>query len=123
MEFFAIADKKVSVDILHARLDIASLPSWCSSISTVLSHRGNEGEIYCVWGQFKIHRELLLSGVRYSLTNCLNAVAWTITTGFPPAPEKLVIHCTINRTQQDSDFTDSIEQFVQDWRIGLELIL
>ncbi|MHB8536374.1 MAG: hypothetical protein ACYDBW_13155 [Sulfuricaulis sp.] len=119
MEFFAVVDKHIDTEALQARLDIASLPSLCASIGQVLAHDGDRGEIYCVWGQFIVHREPISGGVRFTLPNCLNTLAWTITTGLPPAPEKIVIHCTINRSGQDADFISSIEQFVIDWRKGL----
>ncbi len=123
MEFFAVVDKHSDADILRARLDIASLPSWCASIGTVLSHAGDRGEIYCVWGQFIVHREPIRGGVRFTLPKCPNALAWTVTTGLPPAPEKIVVHLTINRTEHDADFIATIEQFVQDWRQGLNKLL
>lgn len=123
MEFFAIADKLTSADALQARLDIASLASWCASISQVLSHDGDTGEIYCVWGQFIVQRERIRGGVRFTLPKCPNALAWTVTTGFPPATDKVVIHCTINRREHDADFIAAIEQFVNDWCNGLRLRL
>lgn len=119
MEFFAVVDKQTSPDTLQQRLDIASLAAWCASIAQVLSHRGDEGEIYCVWGQFIARRELIRGGVRFTLPGCANTLAWTITTGLPPEPARIVIHCTINRQEQDADFIDTIEQFVEDWRQGL----
>jgi len=123
MEFFAIADRQITADDLQARLDISSLPSWCASISQVLSHDGDTGEIYCVWGQFIVHREQIRGGVRFTLPKCPNAFAWTVTTGLPPAPEKVVIHGTINRREHDADFIATLEQFVDDWRKGLNLHL
>ncbi len=119
MEFYAFADKRIDADMLQARLDIRSLPTYCASISQLLSHDGNRGEIYCTWGQFIVHREPIRGGVRFSLPNCPNALAWTITTGFPSAPDKIVVHCTINRGEHDPDFIASIEKFVDDWREGL----
>jgi len=120
MEFFAIADKQIDADALLARIDIGSLSTYCVSISQLLSHDGDHGEIYCTWGQFIVHREPIRGGVRFTLPKCPNAFAWTITTGFPPAPEKIVIHCTINRAEHDADFIASIQTFVQDWQRGLE---
>ena len=37
-----------------------------------------------------------------------------------PKPAHTVIHLTINRTEHDQDFIDSIQQFVADWKTGLE---
>jgi hypothetical protein len=72
------------------------------------------------WGQFIAHREPIRGGVRFTLPNRPNALAWTIITGFPPATEKIVIHCTINRADHDADFIASIQTFVHDWQRGLE---
>lgn len=119
MEFFAIADTKTDADTLQARLDIGSLSTYCASVSQLLAHDGERGEIYSSWGQFIVQRELIRGGVRFSLPKCPNALAWTITTGFPPAPDVIVIHCTINRREHDPDFIASIEKFVDDWREGL----
>lgn len=120
MEFFAVVDRHTDADALQARLDIASLPSWCASIRTVLSHDDDRGEIYCVWGQFIVHREPIRGGVRFTLPKCPNALAWTVTTGLAPAPEKIVVHLTINRAEHDADFIATMQSFVQDWRRGLE---
>lgn len=120
MEFFATADRTIDGNALQARLDIASLPTFCASINQVLSQDGNEGEIYCVWGPFFIRREPIRGGVRFTLPKCPNTLAWTVTTGLPPAPEKIVVHLTINRTEHDPEFIATIEQFMEDWRRGLE---
>jgi hypothetical protein len=120
MEFFATAEKIIDGDALQARLDIASLPAFCASITQVLSQDGNEGEIYCTWGLFFVRREPIRGGVRFTLPKCPNTLAWTVTTGLPPAPEKIVVHLTINRTEHDPEFIATIEQFMEDWRRGLE---
>lgn len=120
MEFFAATEKIIDGDALQARLDIASLPTFCASITQVLSHEGNEGEIYCTWGLFFVRREPIRGGVRFTLPKCPNTLAWTITTGLPPAPEKIVVHLTIIRTEHDPEFVTSIEKFMEDWRHGLE---
>jgi hypothetical protein len=73
------------------------------------------GEIDCLWGQFAVHREHIRDGLRFTLPDCPNALAWTTTV----APDGTLIHCTINRSEQDSDFIASIEDFVADWPRGL----
>jgi len=120
MEFFATAEKIIAGDALQARLDIASLPTFCASITQVLSHDSNEGEIYCVWGLFFIRREPIRGGVRFTLPKCPNTLAWTITTGLPPAPEKIVVHLTMNRTDHDPEFISTVRTFMEDWKRGLE---
>jgi hypothetical protein len=120
MEFFATTVIPASVSDLQRRLTIGELPRWCASIEKVLSDAKTSGEIYCVWGTFHAHREDLRQGVRFSLPHCPNALQWTVTTGHPPDPQQTAIHATINRTEHDPDFIDSIRQFVEDWKAGLE---
>jgi len=119
MEFFATTIIPASAEDLQRRLTISELPHWCASIEKVLSDAKSSGEIYCVWGTFHIQREELRNGVRFSLPHCPNALQWTVTTGHQPNPQHTVIHLTINRTEQDQDFIDSIRQFVDDWKAGL----
>lgn len=120
MEFFATTIIPASAADLQRRLTIGELPHWCASIEKVLSDAKSSGEIYCVWGTFQTHREDLRHGVRFSLPGCPNALQWTVTTGQLPNPRHTVIHLTINRTEHDRGFIDSIQQFVADWKAGLE---
>ena len=120
MEFFATTIIPATVEDLQRRLTISELPRWCASIETVLSDAKSSGEIYCVWGTFRTHREDMRNGVRFSLPDCPNALQWTVTTGHQPSPQNTVIHLTINRTEQDEDFIDSIRKFVDAWKAGLE---
>jgi hypothetical protein len=120
MEFFATTRIPASAADLQRRLTIRELPRWCASIEKVLSDATTSGEIFCVWGAFHTNREDLHGGVRFSLPGCANVLQWTVTTGLPPYPQQTVIHATINRTDQDQDFVDSIQQFVDDWKTGLE---
>ena len=120
MEFFATAAIIASVDDLQHRLTIADLPRWCASVDKVLSDAGVRGDIYCAWGSFRVHREEIRDGVRFTLPGCPNALQWTVTTGQPPQADHVVVHLTINRTEHDPDFVDSNRQFVADWKRGLE---
>jgi len=117
MEFFA-ETRKTELDIPHLQqlLTIESMPSLCPSITEVLSDHVSHGSIYCLWGEFTINRELLKYGIRFSMPGCPNALAWTIT---KDSDGHLVIHCTIDKTRHDPDFIDSIEEFVLDWKTGL----
>lgn len=120
MEFFATIIIPASAAELQRRLTIGELPHWCASIDKVLSDAKSSGEIYCVWGAFHARREEVRHGVRFSLPDCPNALQWTVTTGHLPEPRHTVVHLTINRAEQDQDFIDSIRQFVDDWKAGLE---
>ena len=120
MEFSAAIIVPASAADLQRRLTISALPYWCSSIEKVLNDAGSSGEIYCVWGAFDIHREELRSGVRFSLPGCPHAFQWTVTTGHRPNLEQSLVHLTISGAKHDQDFIDSIQQFVADWKAGLE---
>jgi hypothetical protein len=118
MEFFATARLVASPDQLRARITGPRLAECCNAIDRVLDWREDldSGEIYCLWGQFEVRREPIRDGVRFTLPGCPNALAWTVTA----EPEGVLVHCTINRTEHDPDFIESIETFVEDWRTGLE---
>lgn len=120
MELFASTVIPASPAELQRRLTIADLPNWCASVEKVLSDDTSSGELFTVWGTFRVNREELSIGVRFSLPNCPNAFQWTVTTGHDPDPSHTFIHVSINRTEHDQDFIESIEQFVEDWKTGLE---
>jgi hypothetical protein len=118
MEFFGeIEARHIDTNHLKNILTISTLPEYCSSIDTVIIEQNNDGEIYCLWGQFNIRREAIKHGVRFSLLNCPHALSWTIT--HHEKSQQIVIHCTIDKKQEDEDFIESIHQFVSDWATGL----
>ena len=118
MEFQARAAVFLRDSDLQRQLRIETLPLWCDSIDKVLSQQGDKGEIYCIWGAFRIHREMICDGVRFTLPTCPNALQWTVTAD--PRRHDVLVHCTINKDEHDEDFIASIEQFVADWKAGLE---
>lgn len=117
MEFFAeIINNKVSINSLKKQLTIKQLPALCHSIDKVILDNQTNGIIYCVWGEFEINREELDYGVRFTLPHCPNSLAWTITCN--EDDDEIIIHCTINKKAHETDFIESIEQFVADWEIS-----
>jgi len=120
VEFFSIADVQTTPDALQA-LTVKKLAAYCSDIDKVLAvDSDDKGSVYCVWGEFTVERQWINGGVRFTLPGCPNALSWTLTTGFPPSPDQVVIHCTINRTEHEDDFIESIQTFVESWKKGLE---
>ncbi len=120
MEFFAIAAVPARVSDLQRHVRIATLSRLCASIDTVMSHEGERGQIYCVWGEFTVHREMIRDGVRFSLPSCRNGIQWTVTAGNGMDSGKTVVHCSVNQREVDPDFIESLEQFAADWQAGLE---
>ncbi|MGM0594954.1 MAG: hypothetical protein ACQETD_10495 [Pseudomonadota bacterium] len=119
MEFFAYADTRMSAADIQRHINIDNLTEWCSSIDAILDIQGERGDIYCIWGQFRVHRELIYDGVRFTLPDCKNGIQWTVS----PNPEdsaQVMVHCTINRPTQAEEFVESLEAFADGWRIGIE---
>lgn len=119
MEFFATLKTSATQQDLQQQLRIKMLPRFCASIYEVLGDKGERGEISMVWGLFDVQRECIRGGVRFTLPDCLNGVAWTVTVNLADGDDEVMIHCTINCRQQDADFVESLEEFVQGWRLGL----
>ena len=121
MEFFATARCELTADQLKVRVTGPQLAAFCASIDKVLWWEQEKGEVYCLWGQFRVHREPIRGGLRFILPDCPNALAWTLTAA-NDRPAEVDIHCTINRSEHDPDFIDAIQTFVDDWRSGLERV-
>ncbi len=119
MEFFRYVRGVTNAALLMRELTIDRLPEHCSVVDNVLSSDGDRGEIYCLWGQFQVHRECINGGVRFTLPGCPNALAWTVTRGLPPIPESTLIHCTINRREHEPDFIASIDLFLDAMAAGI----
>lgn len=120
MEFYTSTAIPASATELQRRLTIGDLPRWCASIEKVLDDAETSGEIFSVWGTFRIKREEIRGGLRFSLPGCANVLQWTITTELPPDPQQTFIHATIIRQEHDPEFIETLEQFVEDWKVGLE---
>lgn len=87
MEFFEIADVSTNEKTIQEKLTMGSLDEFCESIFPL-----NEDPEVCqtggMWGEFTVRRDLIMGGVRFSMLDCPNALAWTITTGYPPARDR-----------------------------------
>jgi len=118
MEYFRIVDVKATEDVLKEKLTLQNLEDFCLSIFPL-----DDGVEICkiggMWGEFTLRKDEIMGGVRFSMLDCPNALAWTVTTGYPPAREKIVIHLTINRQRKQAEFVDEIEAFLDDHVEGL----
>lgn len=120
MEFYCSINVKTSPEKIQASISISDLPKFCASIYEVMRDDGEQGEINCLWGVFVIQREIINGGVRFALPKCPNTVAWTVTTGLPPDSEVVVAHCSITTEEPGPDFKESVVDFMDDWKAGLE---
>lgn len=118
MEFIQeIHHPGLAIPRLEQSLTIENLPNLCASISTAVPRTESEGELYCLWGPFNVRRDEIRNGVRYALVECPHALAWTVR--LDEASERVIIQCTIAKTQPDPEFAESIHGFVSDWADGV----
>jgi len=118
MEFFRIINKQVSEAVIQKNILTDTLEEFTESMF-VLEEGNPNFKGATLWGEFEISFDKIKGGVRFALIDCPNALAWTITTGFPPERTKIVLHATINRTQKPAEFLEEIEDFLNEWEVGL----
>ncbi|OKY76889.1 MAG: hypothetical protein BM485_02175 [Desulfobulbaceae bacterium DB1] len=121
MEFFEFAEVVTTEEEIRDKLSLDKLPDFCLDIEAVDDAEELGRVIYFRhWGRFHIRRESVMWGVRFSVPDCPNALAWTVTTGCPPFPEKIVLHATINRTEHDPEFVAATKGLLTTLKVGLE---
>lgn len=114
MEYFRIVNIRTSEEEIQNSFTLQNMESF-SSLFFVINEQNTESAVIGgLWGEFTLKREIIKGGLRFSLLECPNALCWTITTGYPPDRESIVIHLTINRTRKAKEFTDEIEEFLND---------
>jgi len=114
MEFFKIIDITVTQEELTEQLSFRNLENVSNHIFPIAEPHNNQVEIGGLWGEFNLIRNKIKGGVRFALLECPNALAWTITTGYDPAPKSVVIHLTINRQEIKKEFLEEINEFLDD---------
>jgi len=119
MEFFRIINTRTSETAIQNEINTNSIPEINPDI-IILDGNEEQFQIGSLWGEFTIRRDNIKGGIRFSMLDCPNALAWTITTGYPPEREKTILHLTINRTQKPPEFIEEIEEFLESWVVGLE---
>lgn len=120
MEFFRIIDKRVTEKQLQDKIHPNSIEEFTETMQFLEDGKPNFIGL-TLWGDFIISYDKIKGGIRFALLDCPNALAWTITTGFPPEKDKIIIHCTINRTQKPKEFIEEINEFLDEWENGLTL--
>jgi hypothetical protein len=121
MEFFEFARVGTTPEGIRSILTVDALPDFCEEIDSVDAEKGLGRVIYFLqWGRYHIRRDMVMGGVRFWVPDCPNALAWTATTGYPPHPDRIVLHATINRTSQDQEFIEATKALIATLREGLE---
>ncbi|MBE0422428.1 MAG: hypothetical protein IBX66_00650 [Lutibacter sp.] len=119
MEFFRIIDKQTTEEQLQTKIHPKSIEEFTESM-LFLENLENNFKGLTLWGEFNISYDKINCGVRFALLDCPNALSWTITAGFPPEKDKIVLHCTINRREKPVEFIEEIEAFMDEWEEGLK---
>ena len=119
MEFFRIIDKQVNQEIIQNKIQPQSVESFTESM-LFIENKDLDFQGLTLWGEFLISYDKINGGVRFALKDCPNGLSWTITTGYPPERNKIVLHCTINRTQKPQEFIEEINEFIDEWVTGIQ---
>lgn len=119
MEFFRIINNPTSEANLQQKITPENVNQFAETM-LFLEKKGANFMGATLWGEFLISYDFINGGVRFSLLDCPNALCWTITTGFPPQRDAIILHCTINRTQKAPEFVDEINEFLDEWETGLK---
>jgi hypothetical protein len=117
MEFSRLVSVPMSAADIQRNVRVANLPAWCASIVAVHSQDSNQGRITCLSGDFVVHRELLNTGVRFSIPAGPHAIQWTITT---EGNDQVLVHCTLNTPDAPAQLHTALDTFVANWQAGLE---
>ena len=119
MEFFRIINIETTKDLIQQHINFDNLEELCDSMF-IMNYSNNRAIIGGIWGEFSLQRDKINGGLRFSFLQCPNALTYTITTGHPPEPNKIVFHLTVNRTELNVVFLEEIESFIEDWNTGIE---
>ena len=114
MEFFRTINSRTDEQKIKNTLDFKHLELMSSQLFLLEPLNEHLAKIGSLWGEFTLTRQEIKGGLRFSLLECPNALAWTITTGYEPASDCVIVHLTINRTEKDEDFLEEIKDFLDD---------
>lgn len=114
MEYFRIVPVNTTEQLIQERLTLQNLDKVSSEIFNLDTPTTTKANIGGLWGEFTLTRDEIKGGLRFALVECPNALCWTITTGYPPERDAVVIHLTINRTQKHEDFIEEITELLND---------
>ena len=119
MEFFRIINKQVTQEIIQDKIYPQNVEDFSETMLFIEDHN-HDFKGLTLWGDFLISYDKINGGVRFTLKDCPNGLSWTITTGYPPERNKIVLHSTINRTQKPDEFIEEIQEFMDEWEKGIK---
>ena len=120
MEYFANANAHMSPTDLQRFIRINNLPQWCAAIEKVSMQTAEKGSIQWNENEYAVHEEIVRNGVHFTLPGSEAVVQWSITAEPNSQNGRVIIHCTVNQADLEPEFDQSLQQFVEDWKTGLE---
>lgn len=114
MEFFRTVDIHTTEQIIQEVLVLENMEEMTNELILLDTIDDRSASIGGIWGEFTLERSTIKGGLRFALKECPNALTWTITTGYPPAINSLLIHLTLNRMEKSKDFVEEVEEFLAD---------
>jgi len=120
MEYFRITKLKTTEQNIQKQLTLSNLGELSTEIFNLDKPSEKEANIGGIWGEFTLSRSKIKGGIRFCLIECPNALCWTITTGYSPDPESIIIHLTINRQEKNEEFIEEITEFLDDICVNLK---
>ena len=114
MEFFRIIKVKTTESHILNKLNLIDLEMMSNEFFPLDEPTETKVNIGGIWGEFTLSRYIIKGGLRFALDECPNALAWTVTTGYPPDRDAIVVHLTINRQRKQQEFIDEINIFLDD---------
>ena len=113
MEYFSIIKQNTTEQEIQRQMILNNLGEISTDIFCLDEPNEHTANIGGIWGEFTLVRTELKGGVRFVLAECPNALCWTITAGYEPAPEAIVIHMTINRQEIKDEFNEELTEFLE----------
>jgi len=114
MEFFREVPIETSEAWIYENFTLANFSQFSTQLFVLEQQSEHEAQIGGIWGEFTLLRTEIKGGLRFALKECPNALCWTVTTGYPPKRDALILHLTVNRTQKPDDFIEEITEFLDD---------
>ncbi len=114
MEFFRTVAMHTTEQIIQEVIILEKLEETTNELVLLDQMDDKSDAIGGIWGEFTLERSTINGGLRFALIECPNALVWTITTGYPPSINSVVIHLTLNRIEKSEDFIQEVEEFLDD---------
>ncbi len=118
MEWFTTAKANLPASELQRHIRIETLHEWCAAPPAIAGDVDNQP--VPDWTHWRVHREVIRNGLRFTLPGAIHALQWTLTTGGQVHSGTVSLHCTLASPNADAATVAALEKFVTEWQQGLE---